>query len=119
MKGRIRPNRTSVRPGIRSTTSTGWSPARRCCRGHRSSRRRRSFRLRRALLQPARELWLHGVMTAPSLPSAANADHLTTVLRKSGVLGDGCVQMVDLKDGRDTILTHIVRFKLDHDGTAD
>src|SRR5256885_4307122 len=32
MTSRIRPHRMSDRPGIRSITSTGWKPARPCCR---------------------------------------------------------------------------------------
>lgn len=57
-------------------------------------------------------------MTTNSLPPAANADHLTTALRKSGVLGDGYVSDVELEDPRDTILSHIVRLKLTYDGVA-
>src|SRR5438876_9872926 len=34
MTSRIRPHRMSDRPGIRSITSTGWKPARPCCRAH-------------------------------------------------------------------------------------
>jgi Ecdysteroid kinase-like family len=58
-------------------------------------------------------------MTATgTLTPVANADHLTTALRKAGVLGEGRVHTVDLEDPRDTILSHIVRLKLTYDGVA-
>ena len=57
-------------------------------------------------------------MTTNALPPAANADHLTAVLRKAGVLGDGCVRDVEPENPRDTILSHIVRLKLVYDGVA-
>jgi len=58
-------------------------------------------------------------MTATSgLPPAADADHLTSVLRKAGVLGARCVRHVELENPRDTILSHIVRLKLTYDGVA-
>jgi hypothetical protein len=40
-------------------------------------------------------------MTTNALPPAANADHLTSVLRRSGVLGDGRVRDVAVKSSRD------------------
>jgi aminoglycoside phosphotransferase len=57
-------------------------------------------------------------MATSALPSAANADHLTTVLRKSGVLSDGRVSDVALENPHNTILSHIVRLKLTYDGVA-
>jgi hypothetical protein len=58
-------------------------------------------------------------MTATGiLTLVANADHLTTALRKAGVLGEGRVRTVDLEDPRDTILSHIVRLKLTYNGVA-
>ncbi len=57
-------------------------------------------------------------MTTYALPPAANADHLTTVLRRAGVLGDGRVRDVDPENPRDTILSHIVRLKLAYDDAA-
>jgi hypothetical protein len=57
-------------------------------------------------------------MTTSALPSATNADHLTTVLRKSGVLSDGRVSDVALENPHNTILSHIVRLKLTYDGVA-
>ncbi|MDP1865347.1 MAG: aminoglycoside phosphotransferase, partial [Bradyrhizobium sp.] len=57
-------------------------------------------------------------MTTNALPPAANADHLTTVLRKACALGDGRVRDVDPENPRETILSHIVRLKLAYDGVA-
>ena len=57
-------------------------------------------------------------MTTNALPPAANAGHLTSVLRKAGVLGDARVRAVDPEDPRDTVLSHIVRLKLAYDGVA-
>jgi ecdysteroid kinase len=58
-------------------------------------------------------------MTAMSaLPLAADAGHLTSALRKAGVLRDGCVRAVELENPHDTILSHIVRLKLTYDGAA-
>jgi Ecdysteroid kinase-like family len=56
--------------------------------------------------------------TTNALPAAADADHLTTALRKAGVLGDGEVRGVDPENPHDTILSHIVRLKLTYDGVA-
>jgi ecdysteroid kinase len=57
-------------------------------------------------------------MTTNALPPAANADHLTAALRKSGVLGDGSVREVDLENPHDTILSRIARLKLTYEGVA-
>lgn len=57
-------------------------------------------------------------MTTNALPPAASADHLTAVLRKAGVLGDGCVHEVEPENPRDTVLSHLVRLKLAYDGAA-
>src|SRR6266566_4113712 len=58
-------------------------------------------------------------MTATSaLALAADADHLTSVLRTAGMLGDACVRDVELENPRDTILSHVVRLKLTYDGVA-
>jgi hypothetical protein len=55
-------------------------------------------------------------MTATTaLPLAADADHLTSVLRNSGVLGESRVVEVEAENARDTILSHIVRLKLTYD----
>ncbi|MES2194824.1 MAG: aminoglycoside phosphotransferase [Pseudomonadota bacterium] len=57
-------------------------------------------------------------MTTNALPPAANADHLTAVLRKAGALRDGRVRDVAPENPRDTVLSHIVRLKLAYDGVA-
>jgi hypothetical protein len=54
------------------------------------------------------------------LPAAAHADHLTEVLRKSGVLGDGRVADVAVESSRPTIMSRIIRLRLTCEGaTAD
>jgi hypothetical protein len=55
-------------------------------------------------------------MTTESLPRAAEAPHLTEVLRRAGALGDGCVRTVEVINTRPTILSHIIRLRLDYDG---
>ena len=57
-------------------------------------------------------------MATDSLPPAADAGHLTSALRKAGVLGDGRVSAVVGKGARDTIVSHIIRLALDYDGAA-
>lgn len=57
-------------------------------------------------------------MTTESLPPAADADHLTAVLRKAGVLADGSVSDVAVKSSRDTIVSHIIRLALSYDTPA-
>jgi len=53
-----------------------------------------------------------------ALPPAADAGHLTTALRKAGVLGDGRVSDVAVESSRDTIVSHITRLRLRYDGPA-
>jgi hypothetical protein len=57
-------------------------------------------------------------MTDNVLPPAARADHLTTVLRKSGALGDGRVRDVTVERSFDTVLSHIIRLRLHYEGAA-
>src|SRR5262245_45273697 len=52
------------------------------------------------------------------LPAAAHADHLTEVLRKSGVLGGGRVAEVAVESSRATILSRIIRLRLTCEGPA-
>jgi thiamine kinase-like enzyme len=54
-------------------------------------------------------------MTEP-LPEAADAEHLTAVLRRAGVLMDGRVRAVEVLSARPTILSRIIRLRLDYDG---
>jgi thiamine kinase-like enzyme len=58
-------------------------------------------------------------MPTDSLPPAADAGHLTTVLRHAGVLSDGSVRDVTVKSSRDTVVSHIIRLGLGYDGPAD
>src|SRR5262245_53669413 len=57
-------------------------------------------------------------MTTDPLPAAAQADHLTEVLRKSGALGDGHVSDVAVESSRPTILSRIIRLRLSYQGAA-
>lgn len=52
------------------------------------------------------------------LPPAARAEHLTAVLRKSGTLGDGRVRDVTVERSFDTVLSHIMRLRLQYEGGA-
>ena len=54
-----------------------------------------------------------------SLPQAASAEHLTLALRRSGVLGGGCVVEVAVDSARNTILSRIIRLRLSYEGAAD
>ena len=59
-------------------------------------------------------------MTTEPLPAAAQAEHLTEVLRKSGVLDGGRVADVAVESSRTTILSRIIRLRLTCEGaTAD
>ena len=58
---------------------------------------------------------------AEPLPKAASAAHLTEALRRAGVLGEGRVRAVEVVSTRPTILSQIVRLRLDYEdapGTA-
>jgi hypothetical protein len=57
-------------------------------------------------------------MTPESLPSAAEPESLTGVLRRSGALRDGRVSNVVIESSRKTILSQIIRLNLSYDGTA-
>jgi hypothetical protein len=54
-----------------------------------------------------------------ALPTAANPELLTDVLRRSGVLNRGRVCNVAVESSRNTILSRIVRLRLTYDGAAD
>jgi hypothetical protein len=58
------------------------------------------------------------VITEP-LPSAAQAEHVTWELRRSGVLGDGRVCKIAVESSRATLLLRIVRLRLTYDGAVD
>ena len=52
---------------------------------------------------------------ADRLPIAAQAEHLTDVLRRAGVLPDGVVQEVAVESSRPTIVSRIIRLRLTYD----
>lgn len=54
-----------------------------------------------------------------SLPSAASAEHLTDLFRRSGALGSGRICSVVVADSRHTILSRIIRLTLSYEGAAD
>src|SRR5262247_2442789 len=53
-----------------------------------------------------------------SLPSAADARHLSAALRRAGLLGGGRVRDVVIDHARTTVLSRIVRLRLSYDGAA-
>ena len=57
-------------------------------------------------------------MIAEPLPAAADAEHLTDVLRRAGVLDDGRVSDVQVASSRATILSRIIRLRLSYDNAA-
>src|SRR5262245_40592946 len=58
-------------------------------------------------------------MATAALPAALNPSHLTDVLRRAGVLGDGQVTAVEAESSRDTLVSHIVRARLTYEGASD
>lgn len=57
-------------------------------------------------------------MIAEPLPAAADAEHLTDVLRRAGVLDDGRVSDVQVASSRATVLSRIIRLHLSYDNAA-
>ena len=57
-------------------------------------------------------------MTTDPLPRAADPEHLTNALRRSGALGDGRVCRVAVESSRPTILSRIIRLRLSYEGAA-
>ena len=57
-------------------------------------------------------------MTSDPLPWMVQPEHLTQTLRRSGVLGDGCVRNVVVESSRATILSRITRLRLQYDGAT-
>ena len=53
------------------------------------------------------------------LPSATDPEHLSRVLRQCGVLGDGVVRNVAVESSRATLLSRIIRLRLEYDGDAE
>jgi hypothetical protein len=58
-------------------------------------------------------------MTTHAPPKATDADHLTAVLRRAGVLNGGRVAEVQVVHSFPTLLSQFHRLKLDHEGAAD
>jgi hypothetical protein len=58
-------------------------------------------------------------MTADALPPAANAEHLTEALRRSGALGDGHVCNVAVMGSFKKQRSHTFRLRLDYEGPAE
>jgi hypothetical protein len=61
----------------------------------------------------------HQEATMAVPPRIADAAHLTTILRRNGVLADGRVREVTAEPTRDMMLSRIVRFRLAYEGAAD
>jgi hypothetical protein len=57
-------------------------------------------------------------MTLEPLPKAAEAEYLTEVLRRAGVLRDGRVCASTIESSRPTILSRIIRLRLSYDGAT-
>jgi hypothetical protein len=57
-------------------------------------------------------------MTDEPLTAAAEPEHLTEVLRRSGALGDARVREVAVESSRPTILSRIIRLRLAYDGAT-
>src|ERR1700731_790071 len=52
-------------------------------------------------------------------PEPIQADRLTFTLRRAGVLGAAHVSSVTVESSRDTILSRIIRVRLNYSGAAD
>ena len=57
-------------------------------------------------------------MTTDPLPRAADCEHLTGALRRSGALGAGRVCNVVVESSRATILSRIIKLRLSYEGAA-
>ncbi len=58
-------------------------------------------------------------MPSDLLPTAISAEHLSDVLRRDGVIGDGWVRDVAVESTRSTILSQITRLRLSCEGASD
>lgn len=57
-------------------------------------------------------------MTTGALPPTVNAEHLTNVLRRAGMLSDGRVRDVVVERSYDTVLSHIFRLQLGYENAG-
>jgi hypothetical protein len=55
------------------------------------------------------------IMTAELLPTAAQAEYLTNVFRRSGLLDGGSVAEVAVESSRATVLSRIIRLRLTYE----
>src|ERR1700739_2844528 len=80
------------------------------------------FRWRRGRTLCATKCWKYETarqaMPDEHLPEAAEAGHLTEILRRSGVLGAARVCAVTVQSSRPTILSRIMRLGLTYEGAA-
>jgi aminoglycoside phosphotransferase (APT) family kinase protein len=58
-------------------------------------------------------------MESEALPRAAHADHITEALRRSGALGKEWVRDVKVESSRPTLLSRIIRLRLNYEGDTD
>ena len=58
-------------------------------------------------------------MDSEALPRAADAEHITEALRRSGVLGKSWVRDVRVESSRSTLLSRIIRLRLSYEGATD
>jgi hypothetical protein len=57
-------------------------------------------------------------MSSESLPEAAEPEYLTQALRRSGALVNGRVRAVTVADARPTVLSQVMRLRLDYEGDS-
>ncbi len=57
-------------------------------------------------------------MTEDPLREVTDVSHITAALRRSGVLGDARVRNVTVESSRPTIVSRIIRLRLEYDGPA-
>lgn len=57
-------------------------------------------------------------MPSEPLPQAADVGHLTEVLRRSGVLGDGRVRDVQVESSAPQLVSRVMRLRLAYEGTS-
>jgi hypothetical protein len=55
---------------------------------------------------------------ANPLPQATNAEHITRLLRRGGIIGGATVRDVVIESDRPTLLSRVIRLRLNYDGAA-
>jgi hypothetical protein len=66
----------------------------------------------------AARIEMETTMTEDPLREVTDAGHITAALRRSGVLGDARVRNVTVESSRPTIVSRIIRLRLEYDGPA-